>query len=68
MLDVERRIKDFIEYLKQNYEDKKIAIVAHRAPQLAFEVLLNNKSWRTAIDKDWRKEHRWQPGWKYVIM
>ena len=40
--DVERRTKDFIDFLKENYQNKKVGIIAHRAPQLAFEVLTKN--------------------------
>lgn len=65
--DVEKRIREFIEYLKKNYNNKSIAIVAHRAPQLALEVILNNKTWEEAINEDWRKTGNWQPGWDYII-
>lgn len=65
--DVEKRIKSFINFLKENYPKKHIAIVSHQAPQLALEVLLNNKTWKQAIDEDWRKKKAWQPGWEYLI-
>lgn len=65
--DVEKRIKSFIEFLKENYQEKRIGIVAHRAPQLAFEVLTKNISWEEANNKDWRKTKAWQPGWEYII-
>ena len=65
--DVEERVKEFIEFLKENYQGKKIGIVAHRAPQLAFEVLTKNISWEEANKNDWRKTKTWQPGWEYVI-
>ena len=65
--DVEKRIKDFIHFLKENYEGKKIGIVAHRAPQLAFEVLTKDISWEEANKNDWRKTNSWQPGWNYTI-
>ena len=65
--DVEKRIGSFIDFLKENYDNKNIAIVSHHAPQLAFEVLLNEKTWKQAIDEDWRKTKSWQPGWKYII-
>ena len=65
--DVEKRIKDFIEFLKANYDNKRVGIVAHRAPQLALEVLTKNISWEEAIEKDWRKQKAWRPGWKYTI-
>ena len=67
MIDVENRIKDFCDYLIENYNGKHIAIVAHKAPQLAFQVLAQNKSWEEAIDQDWRKTKFWQPGWEYII-
>lgn len=67
MQDVEKRMSEFVQYLKQNFDGKNIAIVAHRAPQLALEVLLNGKTWEQAIDQDWRKTGAWQPGWEYVI-
>ena len=65
--DVERRIYSFINYLKENFKDKKIGIVAHRAPQLALEVITKKISWEEAIENDWRKMKAWQPGWKYII-
>ena len=65
--DVEKRIKDFISFLKENYEGKTIGIVAHRAPQLALEVLTRGISWEEANKNDWRKTNSWQPGWEYII-
>lgn len=67
LVDVEKRVHSFINYLKKNYDGKKIAIVAHRAPQLAFDVLTNGVSWEKALANDWRISHNWQPGWKYII-
>lgn len=67
MKDVERRIKDFLDYLKREYDNKFIAIMAHKAPQLALEVLLNGKTWEQAIQEDWRHKKAWRPGWVYNI-
>jgi len=67
MKDIEKRIKDFLNFLKQNYNNKHIAILAHKAPQLALEVLLNKKTWIQAIKNDWRKTKTWQPGWEYIL-
>lgn len=67
MLDVENRIKNFLDFLRQNYDGQQIATLSHKAPQLALEVLLNNKTWAEAISIDWRKEKAWQPGWKYIL-
>jgi len=65
--DIEKRMGNFIDFLKENYQNKHIAIVAHQAPQLALDVILGGKSWEQAIDEDWRKKKAWQAGWKYEI-
>lgn len=65
--DVENRIKEFIKFIKKEYRGKTIGIVAHRAPQLAFEVLTKDISWEEANKNDWRKSKSWQPGWEYII-
>lgn len=33
--DIRTRVANFLEFLKQNYDGKHIAIVAHKAPQIA---------------------------------
>ncbi len=65
--DVERRIADFLNFLKKDYNNKQVAIVAHQAPQLALDVLLKGKTWEQAIEEDWRKKGKWQPGWEYIV-
>lgn len=65
--DVKARIADFLEFLKKNYDGKSVTIVAHKAPQLALDVLLNGKTWERAFSEDWRKTKAWQPGWNYTI-
>ncbi len=65
--DVKTRIADFLEFLKQDYDGKHIAIVGHKAPQLALDVLLKGKTWEQAFAEDWRKTHAWQPGWEYEV-
>lgn len=65
--DVEARMQEFCDYLKQNFSGKHIAIVAHQSPQLALDVILKGKSWQQAIDEDWRKTKAYQPGWSYEI-
>lgn len=65
--DVEKRLRDFIEYLKREYDGKFVALMAHKAPQLALEVILNGKTWEQAINEDWRNKKAWQPGWVYNI-
>ena len=58
--DVQKRVGEFLNFLKQNYEGKSVAIVAHKAPQLALEVLVKRKSWKQAFKEDWRKRKAWQ--------
>lgn len=65
--DVEKRIAEFLQFLKENYNGKHVAIVGHQAPQLALEVLLKGKTWKQALDEDWRKTKSWQPGWEYIL-
>jgi alpha-ribazole phosphatase/probable phosphoglycerate mutase len=65
--DVKVRIADFLQFLKQNYAGKSVAIVAHKAPQFALDVLLKGKTWEQVFAEDWRKTHAWQPGWEYII-
>lgn len=67
LIDVEKRVRSFVKFLKKNYDGQKVAIVCHKAPQLAFNIITNNKTWEQALADDWRIEHKWQPGWKYVI-
>ena len=65
--DVEVRVQSFINDILKEYKGKTIGIVAHRAPQLAFEVITKNISWETANENDWRKTCDWKPVWKYEI-
>ncbi|MES2931181.1 MAG: histidine phosphatase family protein [Patescibacteria group bacterium] len=65
--EVKVRIADFLDMLKKEHDGKHVAIVAHKAPQLALEVLLKGKSWDEAFAEDWRKTKAWQPGWEYVL-
>lgn len=67
LLDVEKRMREFVGFLKENYDDKTVGIVAHRAPQLALEVITKGISWEEANKNDWRKTGDWQPGWEYII-
>lgn len=68
MMDVEKRIRSFTNYLLENFNGKTVALVAHKAPQLALEVITKGVTWQEAVDKDWRKTKSWQPGWRYEIV
>jgi len=67
LIDVENRVREFLKYINAHYKGKTVGIIAHRAPQLAIEVITKHISWKTAIDCDWRKCGNWQPGWEYII-
>lgn len=64
---VKQRIQDFLDFLKTDYGGQHIAIVAHKAPQLALDVLTKGMTWEEAFNNDWRKTKSWQPGWKYIL-
>ena len=65
--DVQVRMANFLKFLKQNYNGKSVAVVAHQAPQLALDVLLKSKTWEQAFAEDWRNTKAWQPGWGYLV-
>lgn len=65
--DVKNRIADFLSFLKENYDGKHVALVGHKAPQLALDVLLKGMTWDEALAHDWRKTKSWQPGWEYAL-
>jgi broad specificity phosphatase PhoE len=65
--DIKKRMEDFLRFIKSKYDGKHIAIVAHKAPQLALDVIIKNKTWKQAFDEDWRKKKAWQPGWEYTL-
>jgi broad specificity phosphatase PhoE len=62
---VRERVEGFLRDLSARYDGKHIAIVAHKAPQLALDVILKGKTWAQAFSEDWRKKKAWQPGWEY---
>lgn len=64
---VKERIASFLADVKCDYDGKRIAIVGHKAPQLALDVLLKGMSWEEAFATDWRKTKSWKPGWDYTI-
>jgi broad specificity phosphatase PhoE len=67
--DVEERMRSFLSELLEKYNRKKVAVIAHRATQLALEVIINKKTWEQAMKEDWRlkKPKEWKPGWDYRI-
>ena len=66
-VQVEARIRSLCNELKEKYEGKRVALLAHQAPQIALEVIANGKTWQQAFEEDWRKTGSYQPGWHYVL-
>jgi len=64
---VKERIDSFLEDIKREYDGEHVAIVGHKAPQLALDVLLKGMTWEEAFANDWRKTKSWQPGWEYIL-
>ena len=65
--DVEARVREFLKDILEKYKGKTIGIMAHRAPQLAIEVITKHISWEEANKGDWRKTGDWMPGWEYTL-
>lgn len=65
LLDVQARIESFLIDMLNINDGKRIAVVSHRAPQLALEVIIKKLSWEEVIFNDWRLKGEWQPGWLY---
>jgi broad specificity phosphatase PhoE len=65
--DVKNRVSDFLDDVRQKYDGKHIAIVAHKAPQLALDVIIKGMTWEEAFANDWRKTKSWKPGWEYTL-
>jgi broad specificity phosphatase PhoE len=67
--DVEGRVRFFLKDLASKYRGKNVAIVSHRGPQLALEVILKGETWEYAFADDWRmkKPRAWRPGWGYML-
>ncbi len=65
--DVRLRVQSFLADLKAKFDNCSIALVSHKAPQLALEVLLKNKTWEQAFAEDRRKTKAWQPGRKFTL-
>jgi len=68
-IDVEKRIRSFLKDLLVKYPEKHAAIVAHKAPQLALDVVISGKTWKQAVAEDWRNKEpkEWRPGWIYIL-
>jgi len=58
-----KRMAEFLNDLKKNYEGKTIMIIGHRATQYGLENLINGIPLKVIIPAPWK----WQPGWIYNL-
>lgn len=57
------RMKEFIDFLKENYKDKKVMIIGHRATQYGLDYWIKN----VPLEQLVTTKFVWQPGWEYEI-
>ncbi len=61
--DCMKRMKDFLDYLKQNFDGKTVMIVGHRATQYGLEHWIKGKTIEQCLTEPWT----YQPGWEYEL-
>ncbi len=62
--DCMKRMKEFLDELKENYDGKKVMIIGHRATQYGLEHWINGKSLEELVTTPFK----WQPGWSYTTI
>lgn len=62
-----KRMKDFLEDLKKNYNGKKVMIIGHRATQYGLEHWINSIDLETLAQAPFKGAFKWQPGWVYKL-
>lgn len=61
--DCLKRMKDFLDDLKKNYEGKRVMIIGHRATQYGLDYWIKEISLKTSVTNPFK----WQPGWVYTL-
>lgn len=61
--DTAKRMKNFLNDLQKNYEDKRVLVIGHRATQYGLEHWIKKVSLKEAVTAPWQ----WQPGWIYEL-
>ncbi len=56
-----QRMKEFLDDLKKNYNNKKVLIIGHRTTQYGLEYWINKLPLTTLVTTPFK----WQPGWSY---
>jgi broad specificity phosphatase PhoE len=62
-LQASERMKDFLNDLLKDYDNKKVMIIGHRATQYGLEYWIKNIPLEQAVTAPWK----WQPGWIYEL-
>jgi broad specificity phosphatase PhoE len=57
------RTRDFLVYLLQKYDRKRVLIIGHRATQYGLEHCINRVPLQEIISAPWQ----WKPGWTYTL-
>lgn len=60
---VAERMKDFLEWLKLNFDSKTVLIIGHRGTHYGLDYWIKNKTLTECVSEDFV----WQPGWKYEL-
>ena len=58
-----KRIKDFLDDLKKDYDGKRIMIIGHRATRFGLEHCIKEVPLETLTTTPFK----WQPGWNYIL-
>lgn len=61
--DAARRIKSFLNDLKQGWDDNEVLIIGHRATHYALDHWIGDMPLEEAV----AQKFVWQPGWKYEL-
>lgn len=56
-----KRMKEFLDDLKKNYDGKKVMIIGHRATQYGLDHWINKEDLKTLVTTPFK----WQLGWIY---
>lgn len=59
--DTSKRMKEFLDHLKANYEGKIVMVIGHRATQYGLEHWINDVPLLKLVTDPWV----WQSGWVY---
>lgn len=58
------RMKNFLENLLKNYDEKRVMIIGHRATQYGLDYLIKGVPLEQLVSSHFK----WQPGWSYQLV